>query len=458
MSNAGVVLQVDNDEFQYSGTWANDTQPQFFGGSSQVGSGSFSYTFTGKSIAFTGTPPTAGITTTNFSVMIDDTTSAAQFDASLPVQYGQWYQSPELDDGEHTITVSDLERVGVDYALVTTTSPQDRSDVVVDDSDSSITYSGNWSESASLHSNASQVLPSSSFGGGTHDGGSGSSLFSFPFHGAEITIYLVLRRSVVGNLRATVDVDGKILDRISIWTAATGDDRPNYPVFTSRGLSSDGAHVLTVNITEVNGDQMFSLDYLSFANVTQSPDGPSSAATFAAVTGATATRTRAPTPLQTTSSSASAASDVQGVKTTNVGAIAGGVIGGLLAVAGMIFILWWLRRRRQREANKLHTLVPYPSQIQPSPSSFGGSVASDAPILPTRPRESPRSSRRKAHKASMARVRLEVERLKLEMNALGNGGPSSQVEALQRRINDLSAENLRLHRALAGHDHPPAYV
>ncbi len=59
----------------------------------------------------------------------------------------------------------------------------------------------------------------------------------------------------------------------------------------------------------------------------------------------------------------------------------------------------------------------------------------------------------------MARVRLEVERLKLEMSALGTrSGSSSQVEALQRKIDDLSAENSRLHRALAGHDHPPAYV
>ncbi|KAF8908386.1 hypothetical protein CPB85DRAFT_790870 [Mucidula mucida] len=395
------------------------------------------------SIAFTGTSPPAGITSGNFSVTIDDTTSDAQFDVSLPVQYGQWYQSPELDDGEHTITVSDLEQVGVDYALVTTTSPQDRSDVVVDDSDSSITYSGTWSESAVLHSNTSQVLPSSSFGSGVQDGRSGNSLFSFPFNGAEVTIYLVLRRSVVGSLRATVDVDGQTLDRISIWTTASGDDRPNFPVFTSRSLSS-GAHVLTVNLTEVNGDQMFSLDYLSFTNVTQSPDGPS-AATIATKSGGATTGTRTSTSLQTSFSTDSAVSDGQGVETLNVGAIAGGVIGGLLAVAAMIFILWWFRRRRQREVNKSPTLVPYPSQIQTSPSSFG----SDAPMLSS---ESPRGGRRKAQKEkeSMARVRLEVERLKLEMSALGTrSGSSSQVEALQKKIDDLSAENSRLHRALA---------
>lgn len=106
------------------------------------------------------------------------------------------------------------------------------------------------------------------------------------------------------------------------------------------------------------------------------------------------------------------------------------------------------------EVNKSPTLVPYPSQIQTSPSSFG----SDAPMLSS---ESPRGGRRKAQKEkeSMARVRLEVERLKLEMSALGTrSGSSSQVEALQKKIDDLSAENSRLHRALAGHDHPPAYV
>ncbi len=151
---------------------------------------------------------------------------------------------------------------------------------------------------------------------------------------------------MVGSLRATVDVDGQTLDRISIWTTASGDDRPNFPVFTSRSLSS-GAHVLTVNLTEVNGDQMFSLDYLSFTNVTQSPDGPS-AATIATKSGGATTGTRTSTSLQTSFSTDSAVSDGQGVKTLNVGAIAGGVIGGLLAVAAMIFILWWFRRRRQR--------------------------------------------------------------------------------------------------------------
>lgn len=137
----------------------------------------------GTSIAFTGAAPPAPAP--DFTVTIDDVDSQAQFNSSVAGNYGLWYESPELSDGEHTVTVSKLEGAELDYALVTAgnTGLLDDADVVVDDLDPSITYFGTWAQETTLHSNTTAPLPVQPFGNGVQDTRAAGSSCQFRFSG-----------------------------------------------------------------------------------------------------------------------------------------------------------------------------------------------------------------------------------------------------------------------------------
>lgn len=115
---------------------------------------------------------------------IDDIHDSANFDSSLAGQYAQWFQSPDFENGPHTITIRDLDDAEVDYALVSTDDPPSYADVVVDDLNSSISYNGDWTTETILQS-PSSVLPINPFGNSTHTTRTASDTsFRVPFVGA----------------------------------------------------------------------------------------------------------------------------------------------------------------------------------------------------------------------------------------------------------------------------------
>ena len=109
--------------------------------------------FTGTSIAFIGnTPPNYFSGSQIATVSIDGGTAYnTTYGTTPPPAYGQWYQSPTLPNGNHTITVSHLALTSVDMALITVdpnTSLQGKT-LIVDDDNSAIEYSGTWTRSTS---------------------------------------------------------------------------------------------------------------------------------------------------------------------------------------------------------------------------------------------------------------------------------------------------------------------
>lgn len=58
----------------------------------------------------------------------------------------QWYQSPTLPSGNHTINISQLDGTAVDYAVVTVgqDTPLTGKRVIVDDDSPAIVYNGAW--------------------------------------------------------------------------------------------------------------------------------------------------------------------------------------------------------------------------------------------------------------------------------------------------------------------------
>ena len=114
--------------------------------------------FKGTSIAFIGiTPPTSFRDSEFTTVSIDkgtayNTTYGTQaLSVSSDQAYIQWYQSPTLSDGNHSITVSHLAGTAVDMALITAgpnTSLQGKT-LIVDNDNPAIEYFGTWTRNTS---------------------------------------------------------------------------------------------------------------------------------------------------------------------------------------------------------------------------------------------------------------------------------------------------------------------
>ena len=109
-----------------------------------------SVTFSGTSLALVGNTPSNDPTNTSqiFTVTID---GGRPYNTSTsdphPQTYRQWYQSPLLPSGTHTIAFGHLFGVALDYMLITPASDTpltDQTTLMVDDYYSGIKYTGSW--------------------------------------------------------------------------------------------------------------------------------------------------------------------------------------------------------------------------------------------------------------------------------------------------------------------------
>ena len=102
--------------------------------------------FTGTSIAFSGDTPPA-ILPQSIMVSIDGGTpyNTSYMDPT-PQTYLQWYQSPTLPEGNHTIRVNGMAQTALDYATITAgqNTPLSGKKIIVDNDDSTVHYSGGW--------------------------------------------------------------------------------------------------------------------------------------------------------------------------------------------------------------------------------------------------------------------------------------------------------------------------
>ncbi|PBK67112.1 hypothetical protein ARMSODRAFT_339052 [Armillaria solidipes] len=221
--------------------------------------GSFSVTFEGISIAFTGnTPGTSN--KQDFSVSID---GADAYVASYPssAEYLQWYMSPTLEEGNHTITLSEMNNIDVDYAIVAVgnqTTVQGK-DILVDDTSNATVWTGNWQTNTSTLAHVTRVfVDNHPLGNSTKDSSTAGDSFSFQFTGTNVSVFGAQRLSIIGGISAGFSVDGEKTTTFSTTSNASGNDIANTMFFSSPVLTS-GAHTLFMNITEVAGDQSFML-------------------------------------------------------------------------------------------------------------------------------------------------------------------------------------------------------
>jgi hypothetical protein len=322
----------------------------------------------GTSAAFIGNTPRSN-TLQTATVQIDNGSSFnINYEDPNPPTYKQWYITPTLSDGNHTITITNLRGTSIDYAVVAVgnhTSLTDQT-VIVDDDSSLIQYSGQWSR------NTNEFIPGSlplgyPYGNVTHRSSTPGDTFKFQFSGMRIQIIskepLLMLPYILGtslavygifswynvgsSLTATYTVDGTPHSSSISVTASSPSylnqdgEVSNYLYFGLDNLSS-GTHTLVVNITQVD-NQIFILDYITYK---PSFDSLSSMPAISLNTsGTTGSSASLPT------SSASSANSGGSQHSVSTADIVGGVVGALAfgILVTILVTLSILRRRRARE-------------------------------------------------------------------------------------------------------------
>ena len=102
--------------------------------------------FVGISIAFTGNTPPASLSQSIIVTIDSGTPYNTSYMDPIPQTYIQWYQSPTLSEGNHTIKVDRVDETSLDYATIAVgqNTPLSGKKIIVDNDDSAIHYSGNW--------------------------------------------------------------------------------------------------------------------------------------------------------------------------------------------------------------------------------------------------------------------------------------------------------------------------
>ncbi|KAJ7587012.1 hypothetical protein C8J56DRAFT_943392 [Mycena floridula] len=152
--------------------------------------GAFSVSFTGIQIAMFGNTDSGS---QNFQVAIDKnlayTTSTGDKD---PQTWLQWYQSPLLLEGVHTITVSQMRGLAIDLLLVTP-GPEtllNGQPLLVDDAYAGITYNGpGWKEVTSQKFVESGTVHGLPILNGTHQTSHVGDSLVFSYTGTEMQLF-----------------------------------------------------------------------------------------------------------------------------------------------------------------------------------------------------------------------------------------------------------------------------
>jgi hypothetical protein len=325
--SATLFIDDQNSQVQYlcnslhqkvAGSYYNNTWSTVE--SDDCSKGWFQYTFYGTGIYVSASVAHPGA---SYSVKIDE--------GPLETLSGDGsFDSPTLPDGKHTITYATGSKgfPAFDYLTVTagdSTSLNDQT-LVVDDSDNSITYSGNWASSPP--SPLSFDYSTSLYRDTTHWSSSIGDNLQFQFTGSSVSVFgIATGIASGGNITASYTLDG-VSKALSI-PAGTLDSLPMVELFHAD--VQPGLHTLFINLTAIQSPRALGIDLIaynaSFNNIT--PDPPAAAAANPSTT-----------------------------HKSNVRAKVGAVFGALAGVAmlvGLSILLWrkYAARRSRRQKFQL---------------------------------------------------------------------------------------------------------
>jgi len=259
----------------------------------------------------------------SYSVKLDDGDFVAQSGNGS-------YKSPALTDGMHKITygigpgnATSFQTATFDYLTVTAgpSTSLNGQDVVVDNQDSALTFSGNWRTSPPVNL---QFDPSTSlYENTTHWSSSVGDTVEFKFLGSSISVYGILANiSTGGNITATYSIDGNVTTQSL--GKGTFEFLPMIELFHADVAS--GNHTLLMNITNIAPTQSLGVDFITYDSAWTTNPGATAAAKPTTNSGTPSWAPRA-------------------------GMIVGVVAGTALLLGGLI-ILW--QRMRLRRTNLKH--------------------------------------------------------------------------------------------------------
>ncbi|KAJ7584995.1 hypothetical protein C8J56DRAFT_949597 [Mycena floridula] len=232
------------------------------------------------------------------------------------------------------------------------------STITIDDSDSSVKYSGQWLKGGS----------SREVDGTVHSSSTPGSSFQVPFLGTSISVFGTVDISS-GGVITSYSIDGGAA--VPITSKSTGGDSYKQLFWTSGPLSAD-SHILEVKMVNVNpptdgpGEGTIWFDYFQVAQGNAASSSAPASTTAAASTSAPASIPTSNTALRsststgtgtstaglndaTLSSSSTGTSLPVSTKSSNKGGLVGGVIVALLVILGLTaFFLYWRNRKRRR--------------------------------------------------------------------------------------------------------------
>lgn len=181
-----------------------------------------------------------------------------------------------------------------------------------------------------------------------------------------MSIYGIMSWEKLGSFGATYTLDGTPLSQTYTVTQSTpqftgnSSDQNNYLLYGFDFLQS-GNHTLVVNVTSVSNSQTFIFDYLTYTptfsslatmpnltagvSSTSTATGSSGKSQTAGATGAHSSSTSTSSPSVTSSSQSS----------SPAGAIAGGVIGGLILLSAVAAFFYWFGKRSASQKTALPT-------------------------------------------------------------------------------------------------------
>ncbi|GAW04182.1 hypothetical protein LENED_005957 [Lentinula edodes] len=391
-----------------NGPWLGNT-------STYIGTpgGDIIVSFQGTSISFTGNTPSATNSPTWFLAGIDSNTP---YNVSFPDVgtqiYTQWYQTPMLPDGLHVVNLSSIV-VDLDYVVITagSTTPLSGSTIVVDDRSPEIAYTGSgWTTSDAELNFGGSYINGPPLGNTTHRTNNVGDGFVFPFAGNNIDVYGIFEWTATGSIGIDFTLDGETTPSVLFVPTGASVSQPeaaHYQLFSSGNLRT-GNHSLIMNITQVDGNQSFVLDYLtyqpSFSSLSSKPNF-----TASALSRSESCSTSLPSPSNT-------GVDVAVNHSMKTRAIIGGVVGGVLGVVLIVALFFLLRRRRNRQA--YHERVEK-SILQPSITMH----REFAPVRPsyfTEPATTTISEPESSNPSEDV-TNAQIEELKRRLDSLANG-------------------------------------
>ncbi|WWC94851.1 hypothetical protein V866_001702 [Kwoniella sp. B9012] len=206
----------------------------------------------------------------------------------------------------------------------------------LDDSTPVITYDASWSK---------DTVDAMNYNSTIHLTGQAGASMILPFNGTSIQVFSGIN---VDHDEYSVSIDG---GTERTFNGSHFERLTQVPHYTASGLS-EGPHTLKITNTGKINSPIVGFDY-AVVNSTVNPNGG---------TGGSVTSQQ----LRPTFTSADVGSEPSGSKTTNVGAIAGGVVGGVVGLTIIAVLAWCVLsrkpRRVSRKSNNRHkSYIDFPS-------------------------------------------------------------------------------------------------